>query len=92
MLISYLCVIAKAEYALSGNAINRSVNTAARRFVFECRVANVVKQITSGSPSVCVLCERFVHCARAILDPALRRSEASLQRKRCHAENAPRVI
>jgi hypothetical protein len=41
--------------------------------------------------SVCVLC-----CARAIihaiLDPALRRSEASLQRKRCHAENAPRVI
>jgi hypothetical protein len=54
VLISYLCVIAKAEYALSGNAINRSINTAARRFVFECRVANVVKQITSGSPSVCV--------------------------------------
>ena len=34
----------------------------------------------------------YFYSARAILDPALRRSEASLQRKRCHAENAPRVI
>jgi hypothetical protein len=70
-------------------------STAVRRFVFECRVASVVKQITCGSPSVCVsVC--VLCCARAIihaiLDPALRRSEASLQRKRCHAENAPRVI
>ena len=29
-------------------------STAVRRFVFECRVASVVKQITCGSPSVCV--------------------------------------
>jgi hypothetical protein len=35
----------------------------------------------------------YLYSARAILDPALRRSEASLQRVlRCHAENAPRVI
>lgn len=42
---------------------------------------------------MCV-CACFVARAttNAILDPALRRSEASLQRKRCHAENAPRVI
>jgi hypothetical protein len=44
---------------------------------------------------VCV-CVRALLCARynthAILDPAPRRSEASLQRTRCRAETAPRVI
>jgi hypothetical protein len=67
-------------------------STAVRRFVFECRVASVVKQITCGSPGVCVRACFMRHIIHAILDPALRRSEASLQRKRCHAENAPRVI
>ena len=41
---------------------------------------------------MCVRAAFVVRLIHAILDPALRRSEASLQRKRCHAENAPRVI
>lgn len=41
---------------------------------------------------VCACACFMRHIIHAILDPALRRSEASLQRKRCHAENAPRVI
>lgn len=44
-----------------------------------------------GAPACLCACS-FCCAPNAILDPALRRSEASLQRKRCHAENAPKVI
>jgi len=70
-----------SEMFVQGKLKAYSLCTAARRFVFECRVASGIKQPTCGSPSVCasVLCLFTASCANAILDPALRRSEASLQ-------------
>ena len=55
---AYLRCLCLARAVRTVTAFVSVYNTAARRFVFECRVASVVKQITCGSPSV--LCAIFI--------------------------------